>query len=1025
MNKVIKILILNFLYLTLNCLAQQQNLFTHFTIEDGLSQSSVYSIVQDDIGFMWFATEDGLNKFDGNKFIVYRPKPRDSTSISDLGIRKVYKDKSGNIWIITLNGNLNLYNSQKDNFKKFLFFNKNKKELNIISLTEDIYGVLWVATTKSEFFYYDSGNKKFIQKFFNENISKQLESIHLQCLIGAKDGTLWIGSWEGLININPKISEFIWYKKSNKTSNSLGGDMVFSLAEDDDGNIWAASADGGISVFLKSTRTFKIYKDNPNKNNSISSNRIMSILIDSRKKIWIGTLDKGLDLFDSQTKIFTNFSHDPSSISSISIGAIMSIYEDKSGGVWFGTLGGGLNRYDPLNQNFFHIQNIPGKHNSISPNPVLAICEDYLGNLWIGSDGGGINYKAKNSDKFKSYLQNPSLGSNTISVIYEDSKGNIWIATDPGAESPHGILLKYNRGEDSFIPINEVKIKLGGISVIKEDKFGELWIATPSDGVHRYNPITKKEVVYKFDSKDSSSISSNSIFSICEDSFGNIWFGSFASGLNLFDRKSNSFKRFVNDPKDNSSIGSNAIWCIVEDHNKDLWIGTWGGGINKYDRNKNNFVRYTSEDGLSGNIVYSILPDDDGNLWFSSNKGLLKFDIKNSRFHNYNRSDGLLINDFSAGASFKSKDGYLYFGGNSGVVFFNPKNIKENNFIPNVVITDFKIFNKSLVLDSSILFTKEIHLDYDQNFFTIEFASLDFTSPTKNQFEYKLEGVDKNWIKADGNGFANYTDISNGKYKFRVKGSNSSGKFNPKEIELGIIIAPPFWKTWWFRLFVFLLLVLILYAFHKYRLNKLLEVERTRIRIASDLHDDVSATITGLVYFSDAIEKEIGDMKTPMLQKLISLIHESSTSAQESISDIIWSINPENDKWEIILPKFRRFASDLCESKGIKYKIEIPEVIPIKLFDMERRRNFWLIFKEMVTNAVKHSQCLNLEINIFLTDNKLNLIVSDDGKGFNLEKIKNGNGVKNIQLRSKNLNGEIKLETSPEIGTKWTLSIPV
>lgn len=1019
------ILVLGTLFINVNNFSQQ-NHFTHLTVEDGLSQSSVFSISQDNIGFMWFATEDGLNKYDGNKFSVYRPIENDSTSLPDLGIRKVFKDKNGNIWVITLRGRLCLYDHLKNSFKRFSIADVNGKPIKIISIVEESNGKIWIASTKGDFFFYNEKLKSFDKLNFTSKTSDQFKSIHLQCLLIDSQNTFWIGTWEGLINFNPVTEEIKWFKHSQLNPGTLGGDMVFSLDEDASGNIWIASASGGVSVYSKSKRTFEVFSPSlKDDNHSISSNRIMSILVDSRNKIWIGSFDKGLDLFDPEIKTFTNFSHDPSVQGSFSIGAVMSMFEDKSGGVWFGTGGGGLNRFDLLNHNFYHLQFSPGSKTNISPNPVLAICEDHLGNLWIGSDGGGINYKRSNSDKFITYLQNPEYGSNAITAIYEDSNGNIWVGADPGADSPAGVLLKFDRNKNNFIPIIDVKIKLGGISVIREDKFGELWIATPSDGVHRYNPNTHKEIIYHHNSKDSNSISSNSIFSIYEDSFGNLWFGSIASGLNLFSQKNNSFTRFVNNSNDKNSIGSNSIWCITEDQNHNLWIGMWGGGINKYDRYKNVFVRYTSDDGLAGNVVYNIIPDEENNLWISSNKGLSKFDISSEKFRNFNRSDGLFINDFSAGASFKSKDGRLFFGGNSGVVIFNPRMINENRFIPNVAITDFKVFDKTFFTDNSLSNSKEIYLNYDQNFFTIEFASFDFTSPQKNQFEYKLDGVDKDWIKSNGRNFASYTDLTNGNYKFRLKGSNSSGIFNPEEVVLNIIIAPPFWKTWWFRSFTVIVLMLLLYAMHRYRLNKLLEIERTRIRIARDLHDEVSASITGIVYFADAIKTEMQEEQKSAAKKLINMISESAAQIQDSMSDIIWSINPDNDDWSVVLPKFRRFASDLCESKNIDYKIEIPDNFSDKSLRMDQRHDLWLIFKEIVTNSVKHSNCTKLEIKLFNDCNFLYLNISDNGSGFDSSNPSQNNGVKNIRSRTKSLNGSAELYTAIGNGTNWNIKLPL
>lgn len=1023
MKRFLLLIIIQCTLYIIHCKAQQQNHFTHFTTEDGLSQSSVFSIVQDEIGFMWFATEDGLNKFDGNKFTVYRTHPNDSTSLPDLGIRKIYKDKSGNLWILSLRGRLSKYNPQKNNFTRYDFkIPNNPAAIKIITLAEDKLGNLWVVSTRGDFFTYNSGKDDFTYNQFNVSITKHFQTLHFQCMLVSKDNTFWIGTWEGLISFNPKTQQM---KTFTNSTNSLGGDMVFNLVEDDSECIWIASANGGVTSFNKSTTKFKVYKNNPVSNNSICSNRIMSILIDSRKKIWIGSFDKGLDLFDPKTEIFTNFSHNPSVSSSFSIGAVMSIYEDRSGGVWFGTGGGGINRYDPLNQNFYHIQNIPGNPYSISPNPVLAICEDHLGNLWIGSDGGGINLKEKNSNEFKNYLQNPEFGSNAITVIFEDSKGNIWIGADPGVNSSSGAVIKFDRVSKSFIPFKDVSIKFGGVAAIHEDKFGELWIATPSDGVHRYNPVSKKEIVYRTDPDDSTSIGGNSIFSICEDSFGDLWFGSISAGLNCFSREKKSFIRFLNDPTDKNSLGSNSVWCVVEDSDKNLWVGTWGSGLNKYDRKTKKFYRYTVDDGLSGNIVYSILPDDSGNLWISTNKGLTKFNPTASVIRNYDRSNGLMIKDFSAGASFITKDGRLFFGGNSGAITFHPKNIKENNFIPPVVVTDFLVFDKSFQFEKSILFNNKINLDYDQNFFTIEFTSLDYTAPEKNIYEYMLEGVDKDWIKSGSRKFASYTDITDGNYKFKVRGSNSSGIFNPSEVAISVVIAPPVWKTWWFRIIIFVLLALILYSIHKYRLNRLLEIERTRNRIARDLHDDVSASITGIAYFSEAMKIEVKERETPALKNLINLVGESATQIQESMSDIIWSINPENDDWNVVLPKLRRFASDLCESKKIKYNIEIPESFTGKTLKMEQRHDFWLVYKEIVTNAVKHSNCSLIKINLFTDSEYLNLKITDDGIGFDFEAPNVNNGVKNIKARTKTLGGYSDLITSKGNGTQWIIKIPL
>lgn len=1005
---------------------QHQYQFRHYTTENGLSQSSVFSINQDKVGFMWFATEDGLNRFDGNKFTVYRAKQCDSTTIPDLGIRKVFIDKNENIWVLTLRGKLCRYDQTKNNFKHYSFISdETSAQIKIIVISEDHQNKLWAVSPRGNFFYYDAEQDKFVLFNNSKEITEKLNSYHIQSIIYSSDSTFWIGTWEGLINLNIAKQTLRTFSSSSPNKNSIGGKMVFALAEDKSGNIWIGCANGGLAVYNRSTEQFKLYLSKGNSENSISSNRVMSLLIDSKGKIWIGTFDKGLDLFDPVSEIFTNFSHNPSVPNSLSIGAIMSLFEDKSGGIWIGSSGGGVNRFDKLNQNFSHYQHIPGENTTISPNPVLAILEDHFGNLWIGTDGGGINFKEKNSPVFKSYLQNPEYGSNSITVIYEDKKHNIWIGSDPGTHSSGGAVIKYDYRTKKFELVKEVFIKLGGVSAMLEDKYGELWFATPTDGLHRYNPATKKEIVYRHNPDDSTSINSNSLLCVYEDSFGNIWVGTMSTGLNLFIRESDTFKHFVNDPLNKESISGNAIWCITEDKNNNLWIGTWGYGLNKFERSSQTFTNYTVDDGLPGNVIYIVIPDDDGNLWIGSNYGLTRFNTLNQSIKSFSRSEGLFVNDFSAGAFFKSENGRLYFGGNAGIVTFKPKSITENSYIPNVIVTGFKVFDEDIVLEKPVWKTNQIELNYNQNFFTIEFASLDYTATDRNIFEYKLDGVDIDWVKAGSRNFANYTDLKNGTYQFRLKGSNSSGIFNPDETVLTIIINPPFWKTWWFRLLAFILLIIILYSLHKYRLNKLLEVERTRIKISRDLHDEVSASITGIVYFAEAVKQEIKEEGTPAVKKLIGLISEGATQIQESMSDIIWSINPDNDDWNLVLPKIRRYVSDLCESKGIKYEINMAENIPVKSLRMEQRYDLWLMFKEIITNSIKHSGCTKLTVNLISEMDFINLSVIDNGIGFDQSNTQRNSGLKNIKSRVKNLNGNWELITSPGKGTTWKIKLPL
>ncbi len=1016
-------LLISFLVSKNNLLAQTEEIrFDRISIEQGLSQSSVLSIAQDKYGFIWFATLDGLNKYDGYTFTVYRHNPLDTNTISDLGIRKVFKDGSNNLWIITLGGNLDRFDDNKNNFKHYNFGQKrNVRSERIIAAAESTDGKLWLGAMAGNLYSYDPDTDFFKPVKYDSMITSELGKIHLQSLCFDNENNIWLGTWEGLIKYNLSSGKIVWLKSSKK-KNTPGGNLIMNIQKGADGNIWIATTDGGVSVYESTNKTFKNFRYSNSLTGAISSDRIMCIYIDKKSNIWAGSIDAGLNLLKSGRKSFLNYKHVPSNNSSIGNGAIMSIFEDKCGGIWFGTSSGGVSRYDSKNQKFTHISHSADDKGSLNQNTILSILKDSQERLWVGTDGGGLDCRLPGENNFTHFFQNAEYGSNSITAIFEDSKGTIWVASDPGVSSVIGGIYMLERNNKSFQQFTKIKLKIGGIQTIIEDDQKNIWFGSSIDGLWRYDPINAEVINFKHSSTDINSIAGNSIFVLYKGNNGKIWIGTQNSGLSCFNSNTNKFENYFAAPNKKDSLSSNSIWCIYEDALSNLWLGTWGGGLNYFNVDKKSFNRYTTADGLPSNVICNILPDNSGNLWIGTNNGLSKFNPYKLSFINYYQADGLQSNEFNQGAAFKSDD-LLYFGGINGISVFNPGNINVNTNIPTIRITQFYVNNHPLFVNTSITSLKKIILSYEQNFFTIEFTSLDYTAPEKNQYSYNLEGIDNEWVKAGSRRRAYYTDIAPGKYLFSVKGSNNDGIWNEQPTTLSIVITPPFWQTWYFRGLILITILSILYSIHRYRINKLLEIERTRIKIAKDLHDDVSGTLTGIVYFSNAISKEVGKEKSPHLEKLLALIQESSAEVQEGMHDIIWSINPENDKWEIILPKFRRYASDLCESKGITYHINIPELIHVKSPKMEMRRNLWLIFKEMVTNSIRHSGCTVLDISILIKDEEFILSVQDDGKGFDPSKPTNRNGIKNITSRAVAMNGKLNLDTSTGKGTRWNLSI--
>ena len=1003
--------------------------FDNISLEDGLSQSTVYSIAQDSIGFMWFSTKDGLNKYDGKYFTVYRPDPANSNSISELGIRQLQVDDSGNLWIVTLNGLLDRFNPVTGKFYHYkLNYEGFKLEFDnrIRCVVKDISGNIWVGTSAGLLFKYNKLKDIFIHQPYKVKLLNEFPDIHLQCMYADKRGFLWMGAWEGLIRYDTKLNEADRFMHNPADSYSLSGNAVFGITGDSEGNIWIATADGSICVFNYRTQKFKTYAHDPNDKNSTGSNRTMSVFADSRNNIWIGTVDAGLDIYNPKEKKFNHYRYNSALPWSLANGGVRSFFEDKKGSIWIGTSSGGVSCVDWDRQHFVSIIHTNDRSGSLSNNNVLSVLEDRTGKIWIGTDGGGLNYGLCDENDFNHYFLNSTADiSNSITALYESRDGTIWVGADPGTGTSAGTVMKYNRNTKQFIPQKKLSPSVAGIAFFYEDKDGELWIGNYFDGLRRYNQSNHKVTLYQHNESNNKSISENSVISVFEDRRGFLWFGTYGSGLNRFNKTNEQFERFSTIAGNSESLNNNSVWSIYEDEKDNLWIGTWGGGLNQFVRSTNKFRNFTVKDGLPSNVIYGILPDKRGNIWLSTNHGLCKFNLKTFECTNYDYADGLLNTEFSQKAYYSGTNGRFYFGGTNGLTVFFPDSIKENSHLPPIVLTDFSVFDKPLELDRPVNSIKEITLSYSQNFFSFKFASLGFTAPDKNQYKYILEGLDKNWVYAGNRNYASYTDVPPGKYVFKVTGSNTDGIWSELAASVTVFINPPFWKTWWFRILAFIVLALILYSLHKYRLNRLLEVERTRNRIARDLHDEVSASITGIVYFADAIKTEVKEKETPALKKLIGLISESATQIQESMSDIIWSINPDNDDWDVVLPKFRRYASDLCESKGIKYQIEIPESFSGKSLKMEQRHDFWLIFKEIITNAVRHSFCGQIEIKLFTDSEYLNLQITDDGIGFDCEVPNANNGVKNIKARTKTLGGYSDLITSKGNGTQWIIKIPL
>jgi len=853
-------------------------IFDQIFLEEGLSQSIVKCILQDREGFMYFGTEDGLNRYDGYTFTVMRNNPQDINSLSYNDINAMCLDKEGNIWIGTFNSGLNKYNPYTKKIIRFTHDHNNINTLshdNITTICADSSGIIWVGT--------DNGLNKLTPKDTKKDEYSVERILHLPgnpnslshntiySLLLDHSSNLWVGTEDGLNiltkgNIESQKLEFRHFKSENNNSSSLSNNSVRAMYQDSNGLIWIGT-DRGLNSVIKNEQNeisgFKRYLNIPNDFKSLSHNEIYAICEDNSGKLWIGTNGGGLNLLDSNRKSFTRYLHDPLNQRSLSYNEIRSLYKDKSGTMWIGMYGSGIDKVSRGAGEFILYKYRPDDRNSLSHPIVWSIYEDKDGILWIGTHGGGLNKLDRKNNRYTYYQHNPnnknSLSNDIVRVVFEDSEGTFWIGTHGGG------VNKFNPKTNSFIAyrhdqLNPNSLALDEIRSIYEDRSGTIWIGTYGQGLDKLDKETETFTHYKNDPNNNQSLSNNFVRTIYEDKSGNLWIGTEGGGLNKFEKTTNTFQNFKADLNDSSSLNSDYIFTIHESTEGILWLGTWGGGLNRFDIKTKKVEHFTTDDGLPSNAIYGILEDEKGNLWLSSNKGLSRFNPQTKLINNYNVKDGLQNNEFNGGSYFKSKHGEMFFGGINGFNSYYPKNIIDNAFIPPTVITSFRKFNKEIEFEKPIYSVDKIDLSYEDYVFSFEFASLDFSAPEKNVYAYKMEGLDKNWIYANSSRrFVTYTTLPPGEYVFRVKGSNSDGVWNETGTSITIIIHPPFWMTWWFRGLILLLIALAVYLLYKKRVKSLEEKRKAlaeRLEEKTKLSDELQNALSQVEMLKNRLEAE-------------------------------------------------------------------------------------------------------------------------------------------------------------------------
>jgi len=889
--------------------------FEHLTIEDGLSQNTVTSIIQDSRGFMWFGSSNGLNRFDGYSFKTFMRNNADSTTISHNHIQVLFEDSQQRLWVGTIDG-LNLMNQQTCQFIRFIHHAHDSSSIssnNITSIFEDKDGNIWVGTSFGLNRYIEK-NQSFEQFIYTAAKSNCLSNNLVSSIHSNMTDNLWIGTLGGGLNLlDLKTKKFTHYKKGE--GQSLNDNNIWSVIEDTlHGKVWIGTESGGLNVLYPKTGEVRHYRWSQEKLKNQGENMVRTMTPGLNNDIWIGTDGGGLYQLNHVLRYNHVVRHVSALPESLAGNSITSIYRDRQNILWVGLVDQGIDRLD-LNPNpFQQIMNIPDQNNSLSNNVVNSIIQDQDGEFWIGTDWG-LDRVTKTFDHFIHYTENYrdqyAINNNAVISLAEADNGEIWAGTYLG-----GINI-FNKQTGQFRALKHHEKDLNSLSsnfvrTIYKDSHGDFWIGTFRGGMNRYNPKTGVFTRYQFSSDNTNGIASDYIMKIVGQGDDLLWIATYNEGLNRFNKKTGKFTSYKANHSDSTSINDNQVITLFFDSDSLFWIGT-ANGLNLFNPDKGVTQRYNVSDGLPDNVINAIQEDDQKNLWISTNKGLSCFNKQTRSFRNFSEINGLNEFEFKYNAACKATNNQLLFGGINGVTRFNPSNTVVNPTDQPVHFIGIQLFNNLIKtgekIDGRVILTKplydldKISFSYRESDFSIFFSTLSYKGLKQIKYEYLLDESDSNWIFLGTQNYITFHQLAPGDYLLRIKATNSDGNWNEKDKQLKIHISPPFWNAVWFKsliIIAFIALVLFIY------LLRIKQIKRQKKR----LEELVSEKTLDLQETNALLEEQQMELEL-QFEELMAQREHSEKQNKEIIRQNLELERHQNNLEEIIKER----TSELIEAK--------------------------------------------------------------------------------------------------------------
>jgi ligand-binding sensor domain-containing protein/signal transduction histidine kinase len=999
--------------------------FHRLSTADGLSQTRVAQIIQDDLGFVWFGTQYGLNRYDGYDFKLYVHEPGNEKSAAGTFVFALFKDRDGMIWIGWSEG-LDRLDPRTETFTHYIVERDedSQRSNTILHISQDREGMIWLATgtglhrldpANGEFAHYRQGDDP-----------QGLPSNAVNWSGEDSRGRFWVGTNQGL-------SEFDRAAGTVLRHLALPDSVQVSLFEDRAGRVWITQASGnGLALYDHDTNTLTPYSFYDRDPEAAALTGVMGIAEDADGNLWLGSPGRGLMRLNRERDRFEHFGYQPQDVHSIAENKVVALYQDRDGNIWTGLHSAGVNYFGRGSQRFEVFRHIPGDLNSLTLDFVNAIFEDRDGVLWIGNDDGLNRIDRQTGQR---QLIDVGLGVKPMVIaLVQDNDGAIWLGT-----FAHG-LTRYDPRTKSYEtythdPANPRSLSHNLVHRVFIDRAGTVWVAT-DDGLDRFDPATRDFTVYKL---QADSRYSQSYVGIAEDAAGNLWLGTAYSGLHRFEPASGRITVYRHNPADLHGLRDNTAPTVYASKQGTLWIGTQNG-LNSLDPETGTMRAYDTRNGMPANTVACILEDGQGDIWMSTTMGLSKLTPSTGTFANYSLLAGLLGNDLTGWATCsKSQRGELFFAGFAGAVAFVPEALQEEQVTAPLLLTDFEIdgvkaaIGPGQPLERAIAYSQRVTLTHEQRNFAVTFAGLRYAQPETTRYRYRLDGLDTAWHESPSSvRTATYTTLPAGRYTLRVELAADRGDWQSPGIALDILILSPWWATWWFRTICALLLIALAswvirarvrYVAREVRLQ--MEVRNNeRIRIAQDLHDTLLQGLLSASFQLSVAQDHLtpGTKARPIVEHVSDLLRQLVTEGRNAVRGLrTWHFDSEDLENAI-----SAVPGDLEVESSAQFRVVI-EGKPRPLLSAARSE-VYLIAREAISNSLRHAQAGTIEVGLEYMADSFRLTVRDNGRGFVADtafaKRASHFGLAGMNERAERLCAVIALSSGPTAGTEIVLTVP-